>query len=57
MRNHVRLAKKVNSNMAPQYYDVSASGMSQIQLQNGVVNSANSTHQTFNKTMNNFVSN
>lgn len=31
--------------------------MSQIQLQNGVVNSANSTHQTFNKTMNNFVSN
>lgn len=30
MRNHVRLAKKVNSNMAPQYYDVSASGMSQI---------------------------
>jgi hypothetical protein len=55
MRNHVRLAKKVNSNtMGQQYYDVS--GMSQMQMQNGVMAPAGQ-HQTFNKTMNNFVSN
>lgn len=53
MRNHVRLAKKVNSNAAAQqqFYDVQVQGIG------SGVNSQNGTMQNFNKTMNNFVSN